>query len=73
LIDTPSQKLKSRLVDLEAKIAADRARLAVAETQLLEIRARNRDMLDHSVVYSALLSDWLEPNLKYPVIETATM
>jgi len=56
LIDTPSQTLKNRVIELEAKLESDRSRLAEARAKLEEIKTRNRDMLDHSIVYSALLN-----------------
>jgi DNA invertase Pin-like site-specific DNA recombinase len=56
LIDTPSETLKKRVIELEAKLESDRERLAQARVKLEEIRNHNRDMLDHSVVYSSLLN-----------------
>jgi DNA invertase Pin-like site-specific DNA recombinase len=56
LIDTPSQTLKNRVIELEAKLESDRSRLAEARAKLEDIKTRNRDMLDHSVVYSSLLA-----------------
>jgi DNA invertase Pin-like site-specific DNA recombinase len=60
LIDTPSQTLKDRLIKLEAQSEGDSAKLQAAAERLDAVKRKHNDLLDESVVFSALADGGIE-------------
>jgi DNA invertase Pin-like site-specific DNA recombinase len=56
LIDTPSQSLKERLLKLEAQSEGHKTALQTAKERLAAVKRKHSDLLDSTVIFSALAS-----------------
>jgi DNA invertase Pin-like site-specific DNA recombinase len=54
LLSSPAAALNTKLLQLEAKVAADKGTKEAADKRLAEARNKHRDVLDESVLYAAL-------------------